>query len=113
MNAIFKACVKREAEMCIWALQWGEVAGQLRKRLGEAGGRRILESLMPIKLDIVSATAVRVVQAAALRLARKVPYADAFALDLVMDSAEHTLVTAEYDFKAVADLAKIEFLPAK
>jgi hypothetical protein len=30
-----------------------------------------------------------------------------------MDSAEHILVTADYDFKEVADLARIEFLPAK
>ena len=30
-----------------------------------------------------------------------------------MDSPDHLLVTADYDFKAVDDLAKIEFLPPK
>jgi len=30
-----------------------------------------------------------------------------------MDSAEHILVTADYDFKVVMDLASIEFLPVK
>jgi hypothetical protein len=30
-----------------------------------------------------------------------------------MDSPDHVLVTADYDFKTVADLARIEFLPAK
>lgn len=113
VNAIFKACVKNQARVCISALQWGEVAGELRKRLGAAGGRRVLESLMPIELDVVPATAERAVQAAALRLDRKLPYADAFALNLAMVSAEHNLVTADYDFKAVADLARIEFLPLK
>ena len=48
-----------------------------------------------------------------MRVDRKITYADAFALDLAMDSAEHVLVTADYGFKAVEDVARIEFLPAK
>jgi len=113
VNAIFKVCVKHQATMCIPALQWGEVAGELRKRLGAAGGRRPLESLMPFELNVVPASAERAVHAAELRVDRKIPYADAFGLDLAMDSPEHILVTADYDFKAVADLARIEFLPLK
>jgi predicted nucleic acid-binding protein len=113
VKSIFKACVRSQARMCIPALQWGEVAGELLKRLGVAGGRRTLESFLPIELNVVSADAERAVHAAALRLDRKIPYADAFGLDLAMDSADHVLVTADFDFKAVADLARIEFLPAK
>jgi predicted nucleic acid-binding protein len=113
VNAIFKECVKHQARMCIPALQWGEVAGELWKRLGAAGGRRALESLMPFELDVVPASAERAVHAAALRIDRKIPYADAFALDLALDSQEHILVTADYDFKDAADLARIEFLPLK
>ena len=113
VNAIFKACVRHQAKMCIPALQWGEIAGELRKRLGALVGRRALESLLPFELDVVSASAERAVRAAALRVDRKIPYADAFGLNLAMDSAEHILVTADYDFKEVADLARIEFLPAK
>ena len=30
-----------------------------------------------------------------------------------MDSLDHILVTADFGFKAVEDLARIEFLPAK
>jgi hypothetical protein len=30
-----------------------------------------------------------------------------------MDSPDHVSVTADYGFKEVADLARIEFLPAK
>jgi predicted nucleic acid-binding protein len=113
VNEIFKACVRRQARMCISALQWGEVAGELRKRLGARDGRRVLESLLPFELDVVSASAGRAVHAAALRVDRKIPYADAFGLDLAMDSADHILVTADYDFKGVADMARIEFLPIK
>ena len=113
VNAIFKGCAKQLARMCIPALQWGEVAGELRKRLGPDGGRRALESLLPFDLEVVPANAERAVHAAELRMDRKIPYSDAFALDLAMDSPEHILVTADYDFKDVADLARIEFLPLK
>jgi hypothetical protein len=30
-----------------------------------------------------------------------------------MESTDHVLVTADYGFRVVADLARIEFLPAK
>ncbi len=113
VNAILKACVKRQGEMCISALQWGEIAGELRKRLGASTGGRVLESLVTIELHVVPASGERAVHAAAIRVDRNIPYADAFALDLAMDSTDHILVTADYDFKEVADLARIEFLPAK
>jgi len=113
VKAIFKACVMQQARMCISALQWGEIAGELRKRLGASGGTRVLDSLVPLELDVVPASAERAVHAASLRVDHRIPYADAFALDLSMDSPEHVLVTADYDFKDVADLARIEFLPLK
>jgi predicted nucleic acid-binding protein len=61
----------------------------------------------------VAATGERALRAAAIKIDRKIAYADAFALDLAMDSPDHVLVTADYDFKAVAGLARIEFLPLK
>jgi hypothetical protein len=36
-------------------------------------------------------------------------YADAFALELALDLSKPVLVTADYGFKPVADLATIEF----
>jgi predicted nucleic acid-binding protein len=94
-------------------VQWGEVAGNLRKRLGATHEIRILSSLLPSESEIVHASSDRAVRAAALKVDRKIAYADAFAVDLAMDSSDHVLVTADYDFKAVDDLARIEFLPAK
>ncbi len=113
VNAIFKAAVQRKDEMRIPALQWGEIAGELRKRLGTTEGMRVLESLAPLELEVVSASGERAVHAAALRMDHHIAYVDAFAIDLAMDSADHVLVTADYDFKAADDLARIEFLPAK
>jgi predicted nucleic acid-binding protein len=85
----------------------------MRKRLGTLEQARVLQRLLDVDLQIVPASAERAVRAAELRIDRKLPYADAFALDLAMDSPDHVLVTADYDFKTVADLARIEFLPAK
>jgi predicted nucleic acid-binding protein len=100
-------------EVAISAVQWGEVAGRVRKKLGATGQNYVLETLADFSPRIVPATGERAVHAAEIKQERKLPYADAFALDLAMDSPDHVLVTADYDFKAVADLARIEFLPAK
>jgi predicted nucleic acid-binding protein len=113
IEAILRECVSGKAEVCISALQWGEIAGRLRQRLGAQDEMRILTSLVPSEVQVISATAECAVRAAHLRADRKISYADAFALDLAMDSPDHVLVTADYGFKAVADLARIEFLPAK
>jgi predicted nucleic acid-binding protein len=113
VEEVLSACASRRANLTISALQWGEIAGKLRKRFGEADEIRLLDSLLPSEAMVVSATADRAVHAAALKVDRNIAYADAFALDLAMDSSGHVLVTADYGFKTVDDLARIEFLPAK
>ena len=113
VEEILSACADGQVDARISAVQWGEVAGVLRRRSGAPAQKRILESLMQLALQVVPASAERAVRAAELRVDRKLAYADAFALDLAMDSVDQVLVTADYDFKGVADLARIEFLPAK
>jgi len=113
VREIFRTCAGGSDDASISAMQWGEVAGVLRRWSGVPAQNRILESLMQLALQVVPASAERAVRAAELRVDRKLAYADAFALDLAMDSVDHVLVTADYDFKGVADLARIEFLPAK
>ena len=113
VEEILSACAGWQAELSISAVQWGEIAGKLRKRFGDADETRILSSLLPSDARIVPATADRAVHAAALTVDRNIAYADGFAVDLAMDSVDHVLVTADYDFKAVDDLARIEFLPAQ
>jgi predicted nucleic acid-binding protein len=81
--------------------------------MGESHQRRILSGLLPSEAEILPVTAECAVRAGELRVDRQLGYADAFALDLAMKSSDHILVTADYDFKSVEDLARIEFLPAK
>jgi predicted nucleic acid-binding protein len=113
VEEIFAACVAGQAEVQIPAVQWGEVAGNLRKRLGASHEARIMSSLLPTECELVSANGDRAIRAGAIKVDRKLGYADSFAIELAMDSSAHILVTADYDFKDVADLANIEFLPKK
>jgi len=101
------------ADVCVSAVQWGEVASNLRKRMGVSHESRILSELLPSEAEIVAVRAEDAVRAGDLRVDKKLAYADAFAVDLAMQSRANILVTADYDFKAVEDLARIEFLPAK
>jgi ribonuclease VapC len=113
VEEILADCAGRRAELSISAVQWGEIAGKLRKRLGASEEIRILSGLLPSEAKIVSATANRAVRAAELRVDYRISYADAFALALAMESPNYVFITADYEFKSVADLAQIEFLPAK
>lgn len=113
VRAIFRACAGGEAEPYISAVQWGEIAAVQRKRSGAREQERVLQRLRQINLRVVAASAERAMRAAELRVDHGIAYADAFALELAMDSPDHLLVTADYDFKATADVARIEFLPVK
>jgi len=113
VKEILKECVKRRVEVWISAVQWGEIAGNLRKRVGAAHEERILSSILPSEVRMVPVNGERAVHAAELRVDHKLAYADCFALELAMDSPDHVLVTADFEFKSVDRVARIEFLPAK
>lgn len=113
VEEILRACVGRQANAWISAIQWGEVAGRLRVRLGAEEQMRALNTLLPSEVMVIPATGEHAVRAAALKVDRRIAYADGFALDLAMSSPDHKLITADYGFKELADLAQIEFLPAK
>jgi predicted nucleic acid-binding protein len=113
VEEILSAHMIRSADVVISAVQWGEIAGLVRRRRGEAGQRQALEDLDLFKIRIEPLTAERAVRAAVIKEDRKFPYADAIALELGMEIPGSILVTADYDFKTVDDLAQIEFLPVK
>jgi predicted nucleic acid-binding protein len=113
VRSILRDCVEGRVEARISAVQWGEIAGNLRKRFGPARQSHVLGSLVSSDINVVPATAECAVRAATLKVAHNVAYADAFALDLAMSSRDHVLLTADFGFKRVEELARIEFLPAK
>ena len=96
------------------AVQWGEVAGLIRKKRGGAAQQQVLKDLALFHLRIEPATAERAVRAAEIKEDRKFPYADAFAARTGNAASTNSiLITADYDFKKADDLATIEFLPVK
>ena len=87
VEAILSACAASQAEICISAVQWGEVAANYRKRFGSAQETYIMSTVLPREARIVPATAERAMHAADLRVDRRFSYADGFALDLALDSS--------------------------
>ena len=97
----------------ISAIHWGEVAGITCKIHGQAAVDLVLSRLLAFTLELVPATPDRAVRAALIKVSRKIPYADAFGVELAAESADHILVTADFDLKPAAHSVKIEFLPRK
>lgn len=58
-------------------------------------------------------TGERAVRAAELKVDHGIAFADAIALELAIGSPDHIFLTADYGFKSVDKLARIEFLPNK
>jgi predicted nucleic acid-binding protein len=110
---ILRACSASQIEARISALQWGEISGKLRKKHGVHRQEQVAQSLRQTGLGVISIDAQRAERAAAIRVDYKMGSADSYAAELALDSPESVLVTADYDFKLVQDLIRIEFLPAK
>ena len=50
---------------------------------------------------------------APIKLNRKIPYVDAFGVELAAESSDRILVTADFDLKPAIKDVKVEFLPRK
>lgn len=113
VDAILEECGRGQAGMCLSAVQWGEVVANTRKRFSLEEQFKILSNLLPETARVFAADQKCAESAARFKVDYGVGYADAFALDLAMQSADSVLITADYGFKAVESLARIEFLPVK
>src|ERR1700733_103911 len=113
VEQIIKGHIAGKNLVAISAVHWGEIAGVAWKRHGEAGMRAALSRLSAFGFEIVDVTAERAVHSAVIKNNRKIPYADAFGVDLAGDSADHVLVTADFDVKPAKQDGRIEFLPLK
>jgi predicted nucleic acid-binding protein len=113
VREIFRVCASTSSAMLISAVQWGEIAVVRRRQYGSLEQMRILRDLAQFDFQIVAANAERAVRAAGIQVDRKMGFADSCAAELTLDSPDHVLITADYDFKVVEDLIRIEFLPSK
>ncbi len=113
VKEIVKEHLAGKHRVFISAVHWGEVAGIVLKRHGRTRMEDVLSRLSAFGFEVVPASAERAVRSALIKVERKIPYADAFGVELAADSAEHVLVTADLDVKPAEGDVRIEFLPAK
>ena len=90
-----------------------EIVGSFRPRFGHAFEKNTLDALAGLEMELLSADAERTARAANLCADRQIACLDAFALELAIDSLDSVLVTADYQFKPVSGLAKVEFPSAQ
>ena len=102
-----------KADVAISAVQWGEIAGAVRKKSGAAAEHRAMTRLGEFEPRIEPVTGERARRAAALKVETRIAYADAFAAELALEFSGSLLVTADFGFKVVAHLTPVEFLPSK
>ena len=113
VSEIIKGHLAGKCEVLISAVHWGEVAGITGKVHGQQAVDIVLSRFSAFGLQIVAADGDRAVRAALLKLRRRIPYVDAFGIELTAESTERILVTADFDLKPASRDVKIEFLPAK
>jgi len=113
VSEIIKQHLAGHVRIIMSAIHWGEVAGITCRNHDRATADLVLVRLFSLGIEIVPATGERAVRSALIKLERKIPYADAFGVELASDSPKHVLVTADFDLKAAAKDVKIEFLPRK
>jgi predicted nucleic acid-binding protein len=95
------------------AIHWGEIAGVVYKAHGKMGLDLAMNRLLAFGLEVVPATAERALRAGLIKVDRKIPYADAFGVELAAQSSDYVFVTADFDVKPATKDVKIEFLSKK
>lgn len=110
---IIKFHIAGAARAIVSDIHWGEIAGVIYKRHGAETAEKVMLRLDEFALESAPVTRERAVNAAVLKARTGIPYADALGVELASDSAEHILVTADFDAKPAANLVQIEFLPVK
>ncbi len=110
---VLKGCLTGKHAAALSSVQWGEIAYLLCKRHGARQADTTLEDLLASGIEVVAASADRAVRAGFIKARRRIPYADAFGVELAGDSPDHVLITADFDVKPAEKDVRIEFLPTK
>jgi predicted nucleic acid-binding protein len=113
LTEIFIAQTQKQATVIISAVNWGEITAVLLKRYDSKAAAAAHLGFWDGQIEVISASADRAVRSAEIKHKYKIPYADAFGLELAGDSPHHVLVTADFDMVPAAADYPIEFLPSK
>ncbi len=110
---VLDECSSQLCRVLISAINWGELAAKLQRDHSQAVQELTMSSLLALSVEVVPVSADRAVKGGRIKARLKIPYADAFGVELAYDSPNHTLITADFDVKPAAKEVQIEFLPTK
>ena len=110
---VIKSHLAGTCQASISAIHWGEIAGVTAKLHGERAMDLALSRLYAFGLEIVPADEETATRAALIKLKKGIPFVDSFAVEIAARKPDAVLLTADFDFKAVAREVRVEFLPSK
>ena len=113
VSAVIKDGLSGLNRVIMSALHLGEVVGVTAKIHGSDAADLVISRLYSFGFEFIPVSAERAIEAALIKVKRKIPYADAFGVQLVSESLDYVLITADFDLKPAVQDVKIEFLPKK
>jgi uncharacterized protein with PIN domain len=113
VSQAFQEVAVGQAGAIMSAIHYGEVIGISYRRGGQTRSDRIAIRLASLNIEVLPADATRSAKDAIVHVARRVPYADCFAVELAANLPMARLLTADFDFKPVEHEISIDFLPPK
>ena len=112
VEELFNLAQSGRVRIVLSAVNWGEVYYVMARVKGEHQAASYSARFRNLPVEITPADWHRAESAGLFRERFRLPYADSFAGSLAAER-NAVLVTADYDFKDVADAITVEFLPVK
>ena len=98
VNELLKEAMRNRAEILMSAVNYGEVYGGIHREHGAERAREVMNTLSPLPIRLIDATAPRACAAAEVKSKYKLYYVDSFAAALAIEH-KATLVTSDADFR--------------
>jgi predicted nucleic acid-binding protein len=107
---LLEQALEKDVPLLMSAVNWGEVFYVTWRRHGEASAREAEAKLREMPIAIIGVDQERASRAAGLKQKHGLGYADAFAVELAIESGAW-LVTADPDFTKVGQALSVYSLP--
>ena len=103
---IFEEALENNDNVFLSVIHWGEILYVVERKLGILGRNEAEQTMSKMHLTIVDADQTLTREAARIKVAKKLPYADCFAAALCL-LKNATLITGDNDFRKIQDKIKI------
>lgn len=109
VEELISLAVEGKRDLLMSVVNWGEVYYSIWRAKGQGAAKQAAAEIAQLPVEIVPADFELTRLAATFRANHKLPYADCFAAALASDRRA-LVVTADADFKAIADELQLLFL---